>query len=193
MSHTRAFCCAGADDGRYQSAVEKGADYLAKQQQSDGSWDAIWYFGKVYPTAFCLEVFQALPPRIAQKYRSHIQSGCAFLRSSQNENHGWGEHHTFPLDSAAALRALAINGSIDPLAAEQSVRELLDWQACDGRWNGSAWIRMDVGRASGAKRAILGYSSPDVTTALSLQTLLELWRYLSPQDASLQPHEDFTR
>ncbi|MFN9593865.1 MAG: prenyltransferase/squalene oxidase repeat-containing protein [Pirellulaceae bacterium] len=109
-----------------QRAIERGVQFLMRQQQPDGSWLPLWFGNqsdpreenRVYGTGKVLLALQALqkapqdwhrqsklPDRLAEA----IDRGCGFLLSAQNADGGWGSaegtayggwlssRHTMPL------------------------------------------------------------------------------------------------
>ena len=96
-----------------------------------------------------------------------------FFIATQRENGGWGVWESVPLDTALSLWALG-----RPLLAEhrevveRAAGFLLHFQAEDGRWNPTPWIKMEVGHAQGKPCQILTYQSATLTTAFCLRSLL---------------------
>ncbi len=152
----------------YHSTVFRGADYVLGQQQPDGSWKAGWYWGPVYGSSLCLDLLRELG--VGEQAQSRAER---FFLATQRENGGWGVWESVPLDTAISLWALGRPGlAKHPDVVERVVGFLLNFQAEDGRWNPSPWIKMEVGRAKGQTSHTLTYQSATLTTAFCLRSLL---------------------
>jgi squalene-hopene/tetraprenyl-beta-curcumene cyclase len=153
---------------KYQQAVMRGAHYVQEQQQPDGSWRASWYWGQAYGSSLCIDLLRHLG--VGEQAQSRAER---FFLASQRQNGGWGMWESVPLDTALSLWALGRSVLLDhPDVVERAVGFLLDFQAQDGRWNPSPWIRMEVGRAKGQTSHTLSYQSATLTTAFCLRSLL---------------------
>lgn len=119
-------------------------EWLAGQQQADGSWRVPWYAGAYTGTRLVLRLFGALEPAHPAAVRAR-----AFLAQT-------------PLDDSAQ----ALAQSMAP------VEGLLPLQQADGAWPPSAWIRMPMGRPGGHIQRVLTWKSRTLTTALCLRALL---------------------
>lgn len=70
-------------------AVDRGAAYLCRVQQGDGSWVAHWGVAHTYAAFFALE---ALGAAGFTYENSHVVwRGCEFLLGKQKSDGGWGE------------------------------------------------------------------------------------------------------
>ena len=82
------------DETRIEAATRKGLDYLANQQQADGSWIPLWFGNQhnpreenpVYGTARVLLAYRDLGLIACQSARS----GLAYLSSNRCADGGWG-------------------------------------------------------------------------------------------------------
>jgi squalene-hopene/tetraprenyl-beta-curcumene cyclase len=152
----------------YHSMVLRGADYVQGQQQPDGSWKAGWYWGPAYGSSLCLDLLRELG--VGEQAQSRAER---FFLATQRENGGWGVWESVPLDTALSLWALGRPVLAEhPEVVERVVGFLLNFQAEDGLWNPSPWIKMVVGRAKGQTSHTLTYQSTTLTTAFCLRSLL---------------------
>ena len=164
------------DPMRYGRAIRRGAQHIQGQQRPDGAWATTWYWGTAYGTGLCLRLLRDVG--IGDLTQS---KAVDFLQRSQREDGGWGTWQTVPLDTAHAIWAIAQVGAVQQATdIERAVHCLLDYQAEEGYWNPSPWIKMDVGRAQGTVRHTLTYQSTTLTTAFCLRSLL-LARQISLQ------------
>jgi squalene-hopene/tetraprenyl-beta-curcumene cyclase len=165
------------DHDLYQFTVLRGADYVQGQQRPDGSWKAGWYWGPAYGSSLCLDLLRELGVgELAQS------SAERFFLATQRENGGWGVWESVPLDTALSLWAIGRSVLANhPEVVGTAVGFLLNFQAEDGRWNPSPWIKMEVGRAKGQTSNILTYQSATLTTAFCLRSLLLVRPWYSSQ------------
>jgi squalene-hopene/tetraprenyl-beta-curcumene cyclase len=92
---------------RCQQAIERGVQFLLRQQQSDGSWLPLWFGNqsdpreenRIYGTGKVLLALHELKRRSQDWHRQAnlpdrmtqaIDRGCGFLLSTQNADGGWG-------------------------------------------------------------------------------------------------------
>jgi squalene-hopene/tetraprenyl-beta-curcumene cyclase len=120
------------------SAVERGLDYLAKCQQTDGSWTPLWFGNQhhpreenpVYGTARVLLAYRDL----GRLDDAPARRGMAWLGASRCPEGSWGGNadtqgngqpggHPTVEETAVALEALLADGPEhwDPAAVEQGV------------------------------------------------------------------------
>ena len=160
------------DFGNYSDRIYRGARYICDRQDSNGSWEATWYGGSAYGAFLCLSLLHKL------QYGTRVQQrAIEFLLKSQRDDGGWGIWESVPLDTAVAIWALLQQGSDVQLdVIGRAVACLLDYQADDGRWNPSPWIKMDVGRAHAQTTHTLTYQSATLSTAFCLRSLLLIYR-----------------
>ena len=105
--------------------------------------------------------------------------GVASLYELQRDDGGWGVWESVPLDTAVALRELALDDAAAHRARiTRAVKLLLSQQGTDGSWPATPWIKMDVGRAAGRVLRTLTHGSVPVTTAFCLRALWTARRYL---------------
>jgi hypothetical protein len=154
------------DAARYGEIARRGAEYVAARQRTNGAWEASWYHGRAYGAGLCLSLLRAVGVG-----EESIGRAVEFLRTEQRSDGGWAARgETDAQETALAIWAL---GDRAPDSAiEKAIACILDYQTREGRWKGSPWIRMNVGRAHGLPGPTLSYASATVTTAFCLRTLL---------------------
>jgi squalene-hopene/tetraprenyl-beta-curcumene cyclase len=160
------------DHRRYESLARKGAAYILSTQNDNGTWDAAWYWGLAYGTGLCLELLQSLG-----EGDESTRSAVGFFKNSQNSDGGWGWGGQGSVPLETALAATLISRSRVGMSKEGkhgAVDFLLESQSCDGSWEGSPWIKMEVGRTHGPAAHTLSYRSTTLTTAMCLRALLHL-------------------
>lgn len=70
------------------SAINRGMEFIKKEQRPDGSWYGSWGVCFTYATWFGVEgLLAAAEPRSSRE----IQKACEFLIGKQNEDGSWGE------------------------------------------------------------------------------------------------------
>jgi squalene-hopene/tetraprenyl-beta-curcumene cyclase len=131
---------------RMHPAVERGFQFLLKEQEEDGSWFGRWGVNHIYGTAAVLPALAALGEDMSQDY---VRRAADWLASHQNDDGGWGESCASYMDerfrgvgpstasqTAWALMALIAVGS-DHYRATLS--DGLAWLAAtqreDGTWD----------------------------------------------------------
>lgn len=159
-----------ADNVRYGEQAWQGAAFILSQQQADGCWPASWYWGRLYSSCLCLELLAAL--KTGEEAQRQALAGIA---AQQRPDGGWGVWQSTPLDTAVALWVLGRWGSSAHRAQWQpAAARLLDWQGHDGRWVGTPWIKMEIGRAQGQVGRTATYQSDTLTTAFCLRALRQM-------------------
>jgi hypothetical protein len=144
-------------------------------QAPDGSWPATWYFGAGWGSLAALDLLERAANGSSDAGVTPALERCrAHFASTQNEEGGWGEWQTVPLETALALHLLSTDAPRYEQSLERGLRCLLDLRTHAGHFKGSPWIRMDVGRAQGEVTHRLTFMSPSVSTAVCLRTLLVL-------------------
>lgn len=129
--------------------LARALDYLAREQESDGSWFGRWGVNYIYGTSGALSALALVAPNT---HKGAIARGAAWLLSCQNSDGGWGEtcfSYNNPAykgqgDSTASQTAWALIGLIaaadatgdaDGAVLERGVRYLIETQLPDGRWD----------------------------------------------------------
>lgn len=134
------------DPRQFAEVCRRGAQFIARQQRTDGSWMCRWYFGPYYGTYACTRLLAALGETHA------VERAAEFVRTTQRADGGWGD----ALSTALAL--LTLSGGDGARAARAC--DLLIRQA--GR---SGWAACDFIRPSG----VHSYGSRTITTAFVLK------------------------
>jgi squalene-hopene/tetraprenyl-beta-curcumene cyclase len=167
---------------RCAAAVARGTRWVVSQQRPSGAWDATWYWGEVSGTALCLSLLREVEGEAgaSDTLARAASRGIASLCGLQRDDGGWGVWESVPLDTAIALRELAL----DDAAAHRdritrAVELLLAQQGTDGSWPATPWIKMDVGRAAGRVVRTLTHGSTTVTTTFCLRALVTARRRLN--------------
>ncbi len=127
----------------HDSAIANAVSYLLAHQKSDGSWYGRWGVNYIYGTFLALRGLRASGSPNAQ---TAIDKASEFLRSTQNEDGGWGEScvsyetHQFeaaastPSQTAWALLGLRAAGETDSQAAKRGLTWLIENQTRTGSW-----------------------------------------------------------
>ena len=167
------FSLHGANLAGCADAVQRGAEFVASQQQPSGLWSATWYWGEIYGTWLCLRLLHRLQTAELAVSRA-VEAVCRLQRADG----GWGRWESVPLDTALAMWVLLRNDGADQEEVlRPASRILLDHQANDGSWPATPWIKMDVGRATGRISHTLTYQSRTITTAFVVRSLMLIRRH----------------
>lgn len=125
-------------------AVRRGARWLVRSQEPDGSWYGRWGVAYIYGTCFAL---RGLAASGESDREAHILRAGEWLRSIQNADGGWGEScasydngvftpgPSTPSQTAWAILGLIAGGDVNSLSVQHGVEYLLDTQAADGCWS----------------------------------------------------------
>jgi squalene-hopene/tetraprenyl-beta-curcumene cyclase len=137
-----AFAAEGQTDS---PAVRRGALWLLRAQESDGSWFGRWGANYIYGTG---AVVPALIAAGVQPSKPAIRRSVAWLESRQNPDGGWGEDlrsyddpalagrgTSTASQTAWALLALLAAGEQDSSATERGIGWLARTQRADGSWD----------------------------------------------------------
>jgi squalene-hopene/tetraprenyl-beta-curcumene cyclase len=129
--------------------LERGLQYLLKEQEPDGSWFGRWGVNYIYGTS---EVLSALALVAPERCQSAISRGVDWFLNCQNEDGGWGETCrsyddpklkgvgvSTPSQTAWALLGLldtaAVVGSRITGAVDRGIQYLISTQNPDGTWD----------------------------------------------------------
>jgi squalene-hopene/tetraprenyl-beta-curcumene cyclase len=135
-----------AAEGQADSpVVRRGALWLLRAQESDGSWFGRWGANYVYGTG---AVVPALIAAGVRPSKPAIRRAVAWLESRQNPDGGWGEDlrsyddpalagrgTSTASQTAWALLALLAAGEQDSAATRQGIEWLARTQRADGSWD----------------------------------------------------------
>lgn len=125
-------------------AIVRGAEYLLRNQERDGSWYGRWGVNYIYGTFLALRGLRAAG---AANAGPAVEKAGEWLRSIQNPDGGWGESilsyktHGYvqapstPSQTAWALLGLEAAGLGGLPAVKRGLRWLLEHQKPDGRWD----------------------------------------------------------
>ena len=125
--------------------VARGAAFLFKTQEKDGSWFGRWGMNYIYGTWSVLSALKAIQFDLQH---ANVQKAVAWLKSIQNPDGGWGEDgESYALDYAGyerapstpsqtawALLGLMAAGMVNDAATELGIAYLAGTQGEDGLW-----------------------------------------------------------
>ena len=125
-------------------AIRKGADYLRRTQEADGSWYGRWGVDYIYGTFLALRGLRAAGESDRE---AHILRAGEWLRAIQNADGGWGEScesyaqngyvagPSTASQTAWAILGLIASGDTDSSSLQKGVEYLIANQRSDGRWD----------------------------------------------------------
>lgn len=127
-------------------AIQRGVDYLKREQRADGSWWGRWGVNHIYGTGAVLPALRAAGEDMSQPY---VRRAVEWLADCQNDDGGFGEDirsyaepewvgrgESTASQTAWALMAL-LAADRDHPAVPAAVRYLADAQRADGSWEES--------------------------------------------------------
>ncbi|MCW5617819.1 MAG: squalene--hopene cyclase [Nitrosomonas sp.] len=133
------------DNPAHQKAVQRGIDFLLKEQEANGSWFGRWGTNYIYGTWSVLEAL-----RLVKLETDHIsiRRAVQWLKSVQREDGGWGETNDSYFDlqqagwfatstsfqTAWAILGLMAAGEVKSQSVRNGVDYLLRTQSADGLW-----------------------------------------------------------
>ena len=125
--------------------VQRGYQYLRREQEADGPWFGRWGVNYIYGTGAALPALEAIGEDMKQPY---IRQAVEWLLSHQNDDGGWGECCGSYVDeslrgvgtstasqTAWALLALISAGEAGSEACRLGIKYLLEIQQPDGSWD----------------------------------------------------------
>ena len=126
-------------------AVERGFDYVVREQEEDGSWFGRWGVNYVYGSGAVLPALEAIGEDMSQPY---VRRAVDWIVAHQNEDGGWGEscgsyveptlHGVGPStasQTAWALLGLVAAGEHRGEATQNGLKYLAETQQEDGAWD----------------------------------------------------------
>jgi squalene-hopene/tetraprenyl-beta-curcumene cyclase len=126
-------------------AIQQAVQFVWNEQEPDHCWYGRWGVNYVYGTWQAIIGLTAVGIPGSDR---RIQSAAAWLKSTQQENGGWGESPrsyddpslrgqgpVTPSQTAWALMGLMAAGEVDSEAAGRGALYLLDEQQSDGTWD----------------------------------------------------------
>ncbi|MDI2091044.1 squalene--hopene cyclase [Commensalibacter oyaizuii] len=128
-----------------KAVIDKGLQYLRKEQEASGAWFGRWGTNYIYGT---WSVLCALNIANVPKNDPMIQKAVDWLLYIQRSDGGWGEgeesyeggapgqyHQSLPTQTAWALLGLMAVGQQKHPAVQRGIRWLMDNQEENGQWN----------------------------------------------------------
>lgn len=128
-------------------AMRRGAAYLVRTQEQDGSWYGRWGVNYIYGTFLALRGLRAAGH---DDREAHILRAGEWLRSIQSAGGGWGEscasydHGAFcagestPTQTAWAVLGLLASGDSSSGSVLKGIEYLVETQRTDGTWEEEA-------------------------------------------------------
>ncbi|MFN7933082.1 MAG: squalene--hopene cyclase [Bryobacteraceae bacterium] len=126
------------------AAIQRGAEYLRRTQEADGSWYGRWGVDYIYGTFLALRGLRAAGENNRE---AHILRAGEWLRAIQNADGGWGEScesydvhtyvpaHSTPSQTAWAVLGLIASGDTNSESVRKGIEYLIDTQKADGTWD----------------------------------------------------------
>ncbi|CAF1608750.1 unnamed protein product [Rotaria sp. Silwood1] len=125
-------------------SIQRGIEFIKKNQRKDGSWYGSWAVCFTYGTWFAIE---ALITTGESTESNSIKKAVEFLLSKQNFDGGWGESYlscvyksyirhkqSQVINTAWALLSL-MSAKADPIAIRKGIQFLINKQCSNGDWN----------------------------------------------------------
>jgi hypothetical protein len=150
------------DKDRFQQQIEDGVCYLKSCQMNEGFWKSKWYWGDFYATFRSLMVLDDIDPKSESIIRAQ-----RFICDTQNDDGGWGDKVSNPIDTAFALLSL----STKPNFADnklKGIKYLITTQLRDGSWERVPFIKVET--IDGVKT----YESRTITTSFCIKALVKI-------------------
>ncbi|MEM1409538.1 MAG: squalene--hopene cyclase [Pseudomonadota bacterium] len=127
-------CLAQVDAALYKDAIERGLNYLKREQEPDGSWFGRWGANFIYGTWSVLVCLEQAGVDMREPW---VQRAAAWLKSQQRPDGGWGEGlesyeepgrgdavPSIPSQTAWALMGLMATGDVRSSEVHQGVAYL---------------------------------------------------------------------
>lgn len=144
----------------YEHYIQKGIDYLLKQQHHSGYWESRWYYGNYYGTM----IIVTLLAEFKEQYKQATDKAQQFIISTQNEDGGWGidKNKSDALNTAFAISCLKFCGMPENKIIKKGFQYLKNSQCEDFSWNSTPFIY---------PRGNDPYQSKTITTAFVIKCL----------------------
>ncbi len=125
-------------------AIVRGAEYLRRTQEADGSWYGRWGVDYIYGTFLALRGLRAAGENNRE---AHVLRAGEWLRAIQNADGGWGEScesydaHSYvparstPSQTAWAVLGLIASGDASSESVRKGIEYLIETQKPDGTWD----------------------------------------------------------
>jgi len=131
---------------RSNPVVQRGLDYLLKEQEEDGSWFGRWGVNYIYGTCAALCALKALGMDSSEEV---IQRAAKWIVEHQNSDGGWGESCASYMDDSyrgkgpstasqtswAIMALLSVQDSRFDQAILKGLRFLVSTQKENGTWD----------------------------------------------------------
>ncbi|MGH9655453.1 MAG: squalene--hopene cyclase, partial [Bryobacteraceae bacterium] len=123
--------------------IRRGAEYLLRKQEQDGSWYGRWGVAYIYGTFLAMRGLRAAG---VDENEPFLQRALEFIRAYQNRDGGWGEScasydesryvrgESTPSQTAWAILALLAGGDLRSESLYNGVEYLVQSQRGDGTW-----------------------------------------------------------
>jgi squalene-hopene/tetraprenyl-beta-curcumene cyclase len=154
------------DATRFETECHRGAEYIERCQQPDGSWSCRWYFGPYYGTYACARFIHQLRPRAGSLARA-----ADFIRSSQLSDGSWPQSSSSSgdaLSTALGLLGLAVTQRSGDVGSADAGRAARARAWLDENGDGDSWPSCSFIRPS----RLHSYGSPTMTTAYVMKAAL---------------------
>ncbi len=127
-----------------EPAVQRGVEFLKRNQEIDGSWYGRWGVDYIYGTFLALRGLRAAGEGDREAY---ILRAGEWLRAIQNADGGWGEscasydNKTYmpgpstPSQTAWGVLGLLASGDTNSSSVHKGVEWLVEHQRADGGWD----------------------------------------------------------
>ena len=154
------------DAPRFATECHRGAQFIERCQQPDGSWSCRWYFGPYYGTYACSRFLRALRP-----HTDSVARAAAFIRGCQRSDGSWSQptgNVGDALSTALALLALAIAQPARGVEQQDAMRARQARTWLEENADGDSWPSCSFIRPS----ALHSYGSRTITTAYVMKAAL---------------------
>ncbi len=124
--------------------IDRGIEFIKREQEEDGSWFGRWGTNYVYGTWSALCALNMVGEDMSQPY---IQKAVDWLKSRQREDGGWGDDgatywedrrdevkESTPSQTAWALLGLMAAGEVDDPIVDRGIGYLTDHEREGDRW-----------------------------------------------------------
>ena len=131
--------------GRDYLPLQRGYEFLRREQENDGSWFGRWGVNYIYGIGAVLPALAAIGEDMRLPY---VRRAVDWLLGHQNDDGGWGESCGSYIDpnlhgvgastatqTSWALLGLLATGEVEHPAAQRGAAYLLSTQKSDGTWD----------------------------------------------------------
>ena len=151
---------------RFVTECQRGAQFIERCQQPDGSWSCRWYFGPYYGTYACARFIRALRPDAES-----VAHAASFIRGSQRSDGSWSQptnNGGDALSTALALLALAATQRTGGVERQDAMRAMQARAWLEENGDGDSWPSCSFIRPN----ALQSYGSRTMTTAYVMKAAL---------------------